>query len=138
MIAPGQGWAPEDGAFFGLGEPGYVSQVSLCPPLSRFEFQNIDKEAYGRVNFDEVTLGMTSCGAVGSGKGNDGMDTREDPAIPFPFEPYDVQKQLMKKIYSTLEKGGIGIFESPTGTVRREESMSLRAGADEGPRVFCG
>ncbi|CAM9799349.1 unnamed protein product, partial [Ectocarpus fasciculatus] len=41
---------------------------------------------------------------------------REGPDIPFPFEPYDVQKQLMRKIYSTLEKGGIGIFESPTGT----------------------
>lgn len=38
--------------------------------------------------------------------------------IPFPFEPYDVQRQLMRKIYDTLEKGGIGIFESPTGTVR--------------------
>ncbi|CAN0109565.1 unnamed protein product, partial [Hapterophycus canaliculatus] len=40
-----------------------------------------------------------------------------EPQIPFPFEPYDVQRQLMLKIYATLEKGGIGIFESPTGTV---------------------
>ncbi|CAM9863326.1 unnamed protein product [Phaeothamnion confervicola] len=39
-----------------------------------------------------------------------------DPAIPFPFEPYPVQADLMRKLYSTLEKGGVGIFESPTGT----------------------
>ncbi|CAN0212934.1 unnamed protein product [Discosporangium mesarthrocarpum] len=38
------------------------------------------------------------------------------PTIPFPFKPYDVQEQLMRKIYETLDRGGIGIFESPTGT----------------------
>ncbi|CAM9448431.1 unnamed protein product, partial [Ascophyllum nodosum] len=43
-------------------------------------------------------------------------DGDSGPAIPFPFEPYEVQKQLMCKIYSTLERGGVGIFESPTGT----------------------
>lgn len=53
-----------------------------------------------------------------------GGGEEEHPAIPFPFEPYDVQKQLMRKIYSTLEKGGIGIFESPTGTVRGDESVA--------------
>lgn len=50
---------------------------------------------------------------------------REGPDIPFPFEPYDVQKQLMRKIYSTLEKGGIGIFESPTGTVSVDYTLLL-------------
>lgn len=44
-------------------------------------------------------------------------DSGQDPVIPFPFEPYEVQKQLMLKIYNTLERGGVGIFESPTGTV---------------------
>lgn len=44
-------------------------------------------------------------------------DSDRDPVIPFPFEPYGVQKQLMVKIYNTLEHGGVGIFESPTGTV---------------------
>lgn len=51
--------------------------------------------------------------------GGSGVTSSEEPAIPFPFEPYDVQKQLMSKIYATLDKGGIGIFESPTGTVRK-------------------
>ena len=50
-------------------------------------------------------------------EGDGGNDGDSGPAIPFPFEPYEVQKQLMCKIYSTLERGGVSIFESPTGTV---------------------
>ena len=38
--------------------------------------------------------------------------------FPFPFEPYSIQKDLMQKIYEVLENSKIGIFESPTGTVR--------------------
>ena len=34
----------------------------------------------------------------------------------FPFEPYGIQKDFMKDLYKTVEKGQIGIFESPTGT----------------------
>jgi len=37
--------------------------------------------------------------------------------FPFPFEPYDIQKDLMANLYVALEQGKIGIFESPTGTV---------------------
>lgn len=58
----------------------------------------------------------------GGSSGGGGVSSSEEPAIPFPFEPYDVQKQLMSKIYATLEKGGIGIFESPTGTVSSREA----------------
>lgn len=36
----------------------------------------------------------------------------------FPFPPYDIQQQFMKNLYSCLETGKLGIFESPTGTVR--------------------
>ncbi|CAM9731510.1 unnamed protein product, partial [Ectocarpus sp. 8 AP-2014] len=57
-----------------------------------------------------------SSGGDNEMRGRDEGPAREEPDIPFPFEPYDVQKQLMRKIYSTLENGGIGIFESPTGT----------------------
>lgn len=35
----------------------------------------------------------------------------------FPFEPYPIQIEFMNQLYSVIEKGGIGIFESPTGTV---------------------
>ncbi len=34
----------------------------------------------------------------------------------FEFEPYPVQKEFMNHLYDTLESGGIGILESPTGT----------------------
>ncbi|MCO5590825.1 hypothetical protein L7F22_044800 [Adiantum nelumboides] len=34
----------------------------------------------------------------------------------FPFEPYPVQLQLMRAVYAALQKGGVGIVESPTGT----------------------
>lgn len=37
--------------------------------------------------------------------------------FPFPFEPYDIQKQLMTKVYQALQLGKIAILESPTGTV---------------------
>lgn len=38
--------------------------------------------------------------------------------FPFPFPPYDIQEDFMKTLYRVLEIGGVGIFESPTGTVR--------------------
>ena len=45
----------------------------------------------------------------------------EDAAVPevfpFPFQPYGIQKDFMKQLYATLERGAVGIFESPTGTV---------------------
>ena len=33
----------------------------------------------------------------------------------FPFEPYDVQVELMDAVYGALNDGQVGIFESPTG-----------------------
>ena len=37
--------------------------------------------------------------------------------FPFPFKPYDIQREFMRELYTTLEEGRIGLFESPTGTV---------------------
>lgn len=34
----------------------------------------------------------------------------------FPFTPYAIQQQLMEALYALLKKGGVGLFESPTGT----------------------
>lgn len=41
-------------------------------------------------------------------------------AFPFPFTPYSIQEDFMRELYLTLERGQVGIFESPTGTVRIE------------------
>jgi hypothetical protein len=38
-------------------------------------------------------------------------------AFPFPFKPYDIQEGFMRELYTCLEQGRVGIFESPTGTV---------------------
>lgn len=37
----------------------------------------------------------------------------------FPFPPYDIQNEFMQNLYNVLDEGKIGIFESPTGTVRK-------------------
>ncbi|KAF2344104.1 hypothetical protein FHG87_025139, partial [Trinorchestia longiramus] len=34
----------------------------------------------------------------------------------FPFPPYDIQLELMKKVFMALEEEKLAIFESPTGT----------------------
>lgn len=47
-------------------------------------------------------------------------------SFPFPFEPYDIQKNFMAELYQCLEQGKVGIFESPTGTGK---SLSLICGA---------
>jgi len=38
--------------------------------------------------------------------------------FPFPFEPYSIQQDFMRDLYKCIEQGNLGIFESPTGTVR--------------------
>lgn len=40
-----------------------------------------------------------------------------EPNFSFPFQPYNIQEKFMKELYYTIEKGQLGIFESPTGTV---------------------
>ena len=32
-----------------------------------------------------------------------------------PFQPYEIQKDFMSSLYMCIERGMVGIFESPTG-----------------------
>ncbi len=36
----------------------------------------------------------------------------------FPFKPYDIQSDLMRQVYDSIEDHKVAIMESPTGTVR--------------------
>lgn len=36
----------------------------------------------------------------------------------FPYAAYPIQVDLMNAIYKAIDTGSIGLFESPTGTVR--------------------
>eukprot|EP00941_MAST-03F_sp_MAST-3F-sp1_P004301 g4301.t1 len=44
--------------------------------------------------------------------------------FPFPFQPYNIQVELMNAIFNRLEKGGVGIFESPTGTGKTQSIIN--------------
>uniref|UniRef100_A0A8D0FBY3 ATP-dependent DNA helicase DDX11 n=1 Tax=Strix occidentalis caurina TaxID=311401 RepID=A0A8D0FBY3_STROC len=59
---------------------------------------------------------MESGAATGPGGGR----------FPFPYTPYLIQERFMAALYSALEAGRVGIFESPTGTGK---SLSLICGA---------
>ncbi|CAG5122923.1 unnamed protein product, partial [Candidula unifasciata] len=54
-------------------------------------------------------------------------------SFPFPFTPYNIQTDFMKSLYTCLQMGKIGIFESPTGTGK---SLSLICGALKWLRDF--
>lgn len=47
-------------------------------------------------------------------------ELRPPEEFPFPFQPYAIQKDFMRELYLTLERSYVGIFESPTGTVRKK------------------
>ncbi len=51
---------------------------------------------------------------------------RTPERFEFPFPPYDIQHQFMIALFNALNKGQLGIFESPTGTGK---SLSLICGA---------
>ncbi|KAJ2159364.1 ATP-dependent DNA helicase chl1 [Coemansia sp. RSA 552] len=44
----------------------------------------------------------------------------------FPMTPYPIQLEFMQRLFETCERGGLGVFESPTGTGK---SLSIICGA---------
>ncbi|PRP77742.1 putative ATP-dependent RNA helicase DDX11-like protein 8 [Planoprotostelium fungivorum] len=51
---------------------------------------------------------------------DDSSDVPDD--FDFPFQPYEIQRDLMREVYRTIQQNKIGFFESPTGTGK---SLSL-------------
>eukprot|EP00047_Mylnosiga_fluctuans_P018133 m.67323 g.67323 ORF g.67323 m.67323 type:complete len:850 (-) comp7449_c0_seq1:401-2950(-) len=62
-------------------------------------------------------MSRTASAAGGAGDARD---------FPFPGTPYDIQQDFMAALYEAIERGGLGVFESPTGTGK---SLSLICGA---------
>ena len=74
-----------------------------------------------------------------------GSPTQRD--FHHPYQPYDIQNDLMNAIYECIEGGKIGIFESPTGTVSYERfstpkfpasTLSFMAGRLAGLMLYQG
>ncbi|KAI4679531.1 hypothetical protein J4E81_010337 [Alternaria sp. BMP 2799] len=53
-------------------------------------------------------------------------NTNETRDFHHPYKPYDIQNEFMGAVYTCLEEGKVGIFESPTGTGK---SLSLICGS---------
>ena len=45
--------------------------------------------------------------------------------FPFPFEPYEIQKDFMQALYKCIENKQVGIFESPTGITLKQSNISM-------------
>lgn len=72
-----------------------------------------DVEKIGKMEKEGKTGLVAKTAKVGSaGK----MEKRD---FHHPYTPYDIQVEFMETVYGVLEKGGggVGILESPTGTV---------------------
>ena len=66
----------------------------------------------------DAPVASTSDPEIGTGAPHSSsFDAIESMTFPaFPHEPYGIQLELMRSLYATLRRGGIGVFESPTGT----------------------
>ncbi len=53
------------------------------------------------------------------------LEPPPDEEFRFPFTPYPIQKDFMKALFTALEGRKLGIFESPTGTVSKQQKLFL-------------
>ncbi|CAF3720864.1 unnamed protein product [Rotaria sordida] len=75
------------------------------------------------VNDDEL---LAACDDVPLKKPDPIVPIVEVASFEFPFEPYQIQTDFMRGLYSTIQQRKHGIFESPTGTGK---SLSLICGS---------
>jgi len=91
----------------------YFSYPSVFPPSSHHDDF-----------FSRQLIGSQSASFMAASSTPAGQDAKRPRGQPFgfPFPPYGVQESLMSDIYRCLDEGGVGVFESPTGTGK---SLSL-------------
>ena len=91
----------------------------------------------------DTSTSSTSSGSTiqeASGTDQEMADSQKGKeSFPFPFQPYPIQEDFMKNLYEALEGGKIGIFESPTGTVRITALLQMvdRGGGGGGGEWAC-
>lgn len=95
------------------------------------------------MEWDDPTLHGIAPPAVGGAAGAGDMQPSKGfrPAVPaegrttfpaFPRDPYPIQVEFMRALTKALSKGGVGLFESPTGRQSRAGWGGERAGAPGG------
>lgn len=64
--------------------------------------------------------------SVGGRKGRKMKTTETEEELGFPVKPYDIQIRFARELIGTIDRGMIGVFESPTGTGK---SLSIICGS---------
>lgn len=91
-------------------------------------------------NLDNTMLTLATPGSsAGGSDGHDESSRRGDAVIRqklsrdfgFPYESaYGIQIELMQAVFGAIEARKIGVFESPTGTVRAQREKERESDCD--------